>query len=282
MAIMILTLASGLFAALAAWITLQRLQHEYERYRRSFQYEAEHGLADFFLFLDPNQVWGATVAFACAVLGTLMVIGVPLAVAIPSSVAMLALPRFALAAARRRRLNRLDAQLPDFLLALAGVLRSGSGLQVALRQVARHSVRPLAQELGLFLQQQRMGLSFVEALDALQGRASTESVGLVVAAIKVSGHTGGSLAETLERISATLRTRLQLLGRIRALTAQGRMQAWVMAALPAVLAAALYAIDPESMAMLWRTAEGWAVVALILILEGAGFFMVRRIVNIEV
>src|SRR5690606_32105140 len=108
------------------------------------------------------------------------------------------------------------------------------------------------------------------------------SVGLVVAAIKVAVHTGGSLAETLERISLTLRTRLQLLGKIRALTSQGRMQAWIMAGLPALLVFALHALDPDSMALLWRSAAGWAVIGLVVGLEAAGMYMVRRIVNIEV
>lgn len=282
MAILTLMLASGTLAALAAWVALQRLQVEYARYRAAFQHETEHRLADFFLFLDPAQVWGAHLAMSAALALMGVALGAhPLAAAL-AGLSVLALPRGLMGWARRRRLRRLDEQLPDFLLALAGALRAGSGLQAGLRQVVQHSHRPLAQEFGLLLQQQRMGLTFEDALDALNGRVATESTGLVVAAIKVAGQTGGSLAETLERISATLRTRLQLLGRIQALTSQGRMQAWIMAALPLVLAVALHALDPEAMSALWQTAEGWAVVALIGVLECAGILLVRRIVSIEV
>jgi len=282
MAILTLMLASGTLAALAAWVALQRLQVEYARYRAAFQHETEHRLADFFLFLDPAQVWGAHLAMSAALALMGVALGAhPLAAAL-AGLSVLALPRGLMGWARRRRLRRLDEQLPDFLLALAGALRAGSGLQAGLRQVVQHCHRPLAQEFGLLLQQQRMGLTFEDALDALNGRVATESTGLVVAAIKVAGQTGGSLAETLERISATLRTRLQLLGRIQALTSQGRMQAWIMAALPLVLAVALHALDPEAMSALWQTAEGWAVVALIGVLECAGILLVRRIVNIEV
>ncbi len=148
--------------------------------------------------------------------------------------------------------------------------------------VSGHAQRPLSQELGLLLQQQRMGLAFNDALDALHSRVATESVGLVVAAIKVAGQTGGSLAETLERISLTLRTRLQLLGKIRALTSQGRMQAWIMASLPIALALALHALDPLTMSQLRSTAIGWAVLLLVAVLEGVGMYLVRRIVSIEV
>jgi len=282
MAILILMLATGLLAALVAWAALQRLLREYARYRASFQHHTEHRLADFFLFLDPGQVWGANLALATSIGILSLALGAhPLAAGLAVA-SLLALPRGLLARARRRRLRRIDEQLPDFLLALAGALRSGSGLQVGLRQVVQHSQRPLAQELGLLLQQQRMGLGFEEALEALQRRVATESMGLVVAAIKVAGHTGGSLAETLERISVTLRTRLQLLGRIQALTSQGRMQAYIMAALPVVLAVALHALDPQAMSALWQTAEGWAVLLLIGVLECGGIYMVRRIVNIDV
>lgn len=282
MALVILMFASGALVALATWVALQRAQHEYARYRARFRHQAERGLADFFLFLDPAQLWLATLAFAGAAGVLLFAVGLPFSLAALVAAACLAMPRVALGWARRRRLARIDAQLPDFLLALAGALRSGLGLQSGLRLVVQHTSPPIAHELHLLLKQQRLGLTFDDALDALQRRVDTEAVGLVVAAIKVAGQTGGSLAETLERISATLRTRHQLLGRIRALTAQGRMQAWIMAALPVILAVALHAIDPASMSLLWRTAQGWALMGLIGVLEVAGIMLVRRIVRIDV
>lgn len=282
MAILTLMAASGLFAALGAWLVLQWVQQEYARYRAAFQHDTVHGLADFFLFMDPGQLWGVNLLLA-GVLAALVFAfsGQLLAAGVAAGMA-LAFPRWLLAWARRRRLARIDGQLPDFLLALAGALKAGAGLQAGLRQVVPHTSRPLAQELGLLLQQQRMGLAFEEALDSLHRRVATESVGLVIAAIKVAGQTGGSLAETLERISSTLRTRLQLLGRIRALTSQGRMQAWIMAGLPVVLAVALHGLDPEAMGKLWSSVAGWVVLVLVITLEAVGIFLVRRIVEIEV
>jgi tight adherence protein B len=103
-----------------------------------------------------------------------------------------------------------------------------------------------------------------------------------VSSLKIASQSGGGLAETLDAIAGTLRARLQLLGRIRALTAQGRMQAWVMAGLPFVLALALSYLDPQSMAALWSSMTGWAVLGAIVILELAGILFIRRIVNIEV
>lgn len=282
MAVVTLMISAAVLATLAAWLAMDRLQREYARYRAVFRYETSHGMAEFFLYVDPGQLWGVNLAFAGAVAALILGVFESLIGAVVGAAAALAMPRWLLGWGRRRRLRRIDAQLPDFLLALAGALRAGSGLQAGLRQVVHHAEGPLAQEFGLVLQQQRMGITFADALESLLYRVSTESMGLFVAAIKVAGHTGGSLAETLERISLTLRTRLQLLGRIRALTSQGRMQAWIMAGLPVLLALALHGLDPESMALLWQSPAGWGVLVLIGGLEALGIFLVRRIVNIDV
>ena len=272
---------AGLAAALA-WVALGWVQREYARYRATFQRQAVHGLADFFLFLDPVQLWGLNLVAAGMPATVVLLLGGHPALAVAAGGTALALPRLLLSWARRRRRERLDAQLPDFLLALAGALRAGSGLQSGLAQVVKHLDKPLAQELSLLLQEQRMGVPFNDALDAFQNRVGTEAASLFVAAVKVAGQTGGSLAETLESISTTLRMRLQLLAKIRALTSQGRLQAWIMAALPLVLGVALHALDPSTMAQLWETPMGWGVIILIVLLELMGLFIVRRIVTIEV
>lgn len=132
------------------------------------------------------------------------------------------------------------------------------------------------------LRHQRLGLSFEQALTSLHERVPTEALGLVVSSLKIASQTGAGLASILDNIAATLRSRLYLLGRIRALTAQGRMQAWVMAGLPLLLAACLHYLDPASMQMLWRSPLGWVVVAAILALELIGLFWIRRIVTIQV
>jgi tight adherence protein B len=79
-----------------------------------------------------------------------------------------------------------------------------------------------------------------------------------------------------------LRARLRTEGRIDALTSQGRLQAWLMSGMPAALGLALHLLDPQAMNPLWTTPEGWAVLALLLVLQVAGILLVRRIACIEV
>lgn len=269
-------------ASITFWFIQVSATRGYARYQRSFTARASKDLADMFLFLDPAQVWFAALSICVFLAFVIYIFTDSLAVAAVVSGLMLLLPTYVLGWARRRRLQRLEQQLPDLLLALAGALRAGSGIQSSLRHIVPHVPAPLSQELNLMLREQRMGVSFEHALSNLYARIPTESFSLIVSVLNIAARSGGNLAETLERIAVTLRTRLHLQGRVRALTAQGRMQAWVMASLPLGLAFVLHWLDPVAMSALWYTPAGWAVLALIVVLEGTGIYFIRRIVRIDV
>jgi len=269
-------------AGVLAWFAQGWLAAGLRRYRTVFTDAAQSRLGEFFLFVDPAQLWVANLLLCAATLvAVYAATGLPWAGAAAAALAAAA-PRWAIGRMRRNRRRRFDEQLPDLLLSLAGALRAGSGLQAALRHIVAQSPAPLSQEFGLMLREQRMGLGFEQALAQLYRRMPSEGVGLVAASLNVAAHSGGNLAETLERIAATLRARQHLLGRVRALTSQGRLQAWVMACLPILLAGVLDRLDPEAMALLWRHPAGWAVLAVIAVLETAGILFIRRIVDIQV
>ncbi|MFC3338896.1 type II secretion system F family protein [Paracandidimonas soli] len=273
---------SGTLAAVACWYLGLSGMRIYRYCRHVFQERMRDQMQQFFLFLDPGTLWGATLLLsaACTLLVHLL-----LQFWLLSSgtlAACLLLPRFLLSRWRRRRLERFDAQLPDFLLALGGALRAGAGVQAALRQLVADMPAPLGQEFALLLREQRMGVGFETALDSLNRRTGTEGAALMVSALQVAGSSGGNLAGTLEGIAQTLRDRQHMAGRIRALTAQGRLQAWIMACLPVGLILVLSWLQPQAMQPLWDTTQGWVVVGLILALETAGIVMVRRIVDIDI
>ncbi|MFA5596404.1 MAG: type II secretion system F family protein [Pusillimonas sp.] len=278
----VVTLAVFCAAGVVAWIAQGWFIEAFARYREAFRDQADVRLAEVFLFLDGRQLWVLNV-LVCT--GAGLVVGLlsgQWVLAVVAGLCTLGLPTWLVRRARARRRARFDAQLPDLLLALAGALRAGSGVQSALRQVVVQFPAPLSQEFGLLLREQRMGVAFDEALAQLSQRLPTDSTRLVVSALTIALHNGGNLAETLERIALTLRARLHLLGRIDALTSQGRMQAWVMAALPLLLGMVLYQLEPEAMGQLWGSFLGWVVIAAIVLLELAGVLMIRRIVNIRV
>jgi len=202
-----------------------------------------------FVFIDPARLWMAQLGL-CLTLGMALGAGAWLltdswhgaaAGMILAAMLTVMLPRWALVALSRWRMRKLEQQLPDFLMGLAAALRAGAGLQVALRQLAPQCARPLSQEMELMLQEQRMGISFDQALLRLGKRLlPCAEVQLLVCALRVAAHSGGQLSETLERIATTLRQRLTIQERIQAMTSQGRMQGWVMAALPLMLAGVLH------------------------------------------
>lgn len=274
----------GVFAVTATvfWFGFYGVRYGFLRYHRTFTSHTRHGLGEMFLFLDPAQVWLASLMVCAACSFVVYVLFGSFLLAGAVATLLLLAPQYTLNYVRMRRIIKFEHQLPDFLLALSGALRAGSGIQSALRHSADHVSVPLSQELALMLREQRMGVSFEQALANLHQRMPIETVSLLVSALNIAAHSGGSLAETLERISVTLRTRLHLKARIRALTSQGRMQAWIMASLPPGLALVLHGLDPQAMSMLWTTPAGWGVVALVIVLEVTGICLIRRIVQIDV
>ncbi|KAK98554.1 type II secretion system protein F [Bordetella holmesii CDC-H635-BH] len=237
-------------AGLLAWQIQRNVEPAWQRYRDTYMHDARLGLQEVFLFFDPQQLWGMAMACACLASGLLLLAGAPLAMVGLGAGLGWRLPALLLERLRKRRLQRLQAQLPAALLSLAAALKAGASLPIALRQLANLSQAPLSQELGLMLREQRIGVAFDDALRRLEQRADLPAVHLLAAAFRVAGTSGGNLAQALEGIAHALRGQLLAQGRLRALTAQGRMQAWVLSALPVVLGLVLYLLRPQQMALL--------------------------------
>jgi tight adherence protein B len=193
-----------------------------------------------------------------------------------------AMPGAALAWMRARRLARLRAQLPDAVMLVAGALRAGSSLPQSIAQAARELPSPAGREFDLVVREQRLGVGLDASMSGLERRVPLEDMTLFAAAVRIAQESGGNLAETLERLAETLRRKAAVEGKIDALTAQGRLQGWVMTALPVIVGAALVVIEPQAMRPLWVTWQGWAVCAGIVALLALGLHVIRRIVDIDV
>lgn len=278
----IFVVSLAIAVTVATWFGMRAVKASYLRYQSAFQTKATASLGEFFLFLDASQLWSLNAALCCALTLVTYLLFQSFALCLLAGLVALALPPRLVVYLRRHRMAKFDQQLPDFLLALAGALRAGQGMQQAVRHIVEQAQAPLAQEFGLMLREQRMGVGFEDALSNLYVRMPTESTGLMVSSLKIAAHSGGNLAEALERLAQTMRSRLQLLGRIRALTSQGQLQAWIMACLPFALALVLDWLDPQSMALLWHSSAGWMVLGLIALLECAGVMLIRKIVRIDV
>jgi tight adherence protein B len=244
--------------------------------------EVESNLADLFIFINTRQVAGlSALAVFVLPLAVWLVSGNVLfaAVSVPFALMM---PRLWVRRMRTRRLREIEEQLPDALLMISSALRAGASFPMALESVAQESRPPVSQEFDLLLREIRLGVDLMVALQHMERRIPIPDFLMVTAAISISREVGGNLAETLESVARTLREKQQMEGKIRSLTAQGRMQGWVMTGLPVFLIFVLRHMEPKAMAPLFDSPMGWAVLAVIGTMEFIGYQAIKKITHIDV
>lgn len=268
-------------AALAA--LLAQLGTRYgRRHRERFEASVGARMREAFVFIDSARLFVLQQVLAAS---TTLLVGWSSGswtLALVAALGVGALPRWLLAQLRSRRREAFRAQMADLLMLVSGALRSGSGLGLALSQAVAEVPPPARQELGLLLREQRLGVNLEQALAALVRRMPMEETMLFASALRVGADTGGSIADTLESLAEATRRKLAIEGRIRSLTAQGRLQAWIMGALPVAVGAVLFLLDPGAMQALVETRPGWGVCAAVVLLQCAGIASIRRIVKIDV
>lgn len=268
--------------AVACWLIQHLASFAWVRYRNSVTEHAQTSLTELFVFVDTTHLWPALWCVAVTMGLSVWLLSRSVLVALVTGTLILVLPRVLLTAALHRRLSIFDSQWPDALTAIASALRSGSSIGLAIKNFSVDAPTPMSQELSLVMREHRMGLPLNQALADLRRRMPTESVELVTALLAVGNASGGSMAELLDRLSNNLRARQHIAGKIKMLTAQGKMQAWVMGALPLVILVALSQIDPVSVELMLFSQTGQLLLAAVLALECIGVFWLRRILAIEV
>jgi Flp pilus assembly protein TadB len=190
--------------------------------------------------------------------------------------------RLALSIKITRRRGAFDDQLPNVLQLVAGSLQTGFSLAQALDAVVREDSQPASGEFGRALAEARLGVDLDAALEGVATRLQSPDLSWVVMAIRIQRETGGNLAEILRTTVATMRERAYLRRQVRTLSAEGRLSAYVLLALPVLVGGWLFYSDPNYMRPLYTTFFGVAMlfVAAVLIVVGALFM--RKIINIEV
>lgn len=243
---------------------------------------AKSDLEEMFIFTDANRIMLINIivliflpVVAWFATGNLMAVGVCVILAFLA-------PRFIVRRIASKRIHLFEEQLPDALLMIVGALRAGASLPMALETVASEGKAPLSQEFDLVLRETRLGMDLAIALERLEKRVPLQDLAMVTAGMALSREVGANLAETLESISKTIRAKLQMEGRIRSLTAQGKMQGIVMAGLPVFLIMILNIMEPEAMAPLFNAWYGWITMAVIATTIGIGYFFIRKITTIDV
>ncbi len=192
------------------------------------------------------------------------------------------IPKWWLARRIKKRQAAFDARLTDLTLGLANGLRSGAALPQSLEIVSRDIGGPMTEEMSLVLHEYRLGMDLPESLDRLTKRMKGEDLALLVTAIQLTMQSGGSLAEVLDRITDTIRHRVDFQDRLATMTAQGRFEAIAMAAAPLMAFIILFLLDRQLMEPLVTTKLGWAALGVVAVLEIVGFLVINKIVTIKV
>lgn len=282
MIIIAFSLAVATAVALLVWSATDLGSQQLAAYRARFTRTTHFNLRELFLFADPTRLYALNLAFMLLTAVAILLLTHSLVLAAVIGLLLALAPRLIFRWLRSRRIDKIERQLPDALLMISGAAKAGLSLVCAVRQVSAELAPPLSQEFQLMQHEQRLGISLNDALENLTHRVPVQSVNLMVSAMRIAAETGGGLAETLECTAATLRTQHAMELKIRALTAQGKLQAWVVGLLPIFLLWVLNKMEPDAMALLWTTRIGWGVLVAVVIMEFFGVWIIRRIVAIDV
>ena len=181
-----------------------------------------------------------------------------------------------------RRARGFAEQLPDSLQLVIGALRSGFSLPQSLDVLVREGGEPVAGEFGRALAKTRLGIEMEAALDEVAERTGSQDLEWLVMAIRIQREIGGNLAEVLQTTVDTMRERSRLRRHVRALSAEGRLSAWVLTGMPIAVAGWLGLTRAEYLRPLVTEPMGIAMLTVSVVMLAVGAFWMSRLVKVEV
>lgn len=181
-----------------------------------------------------------------------------------------------------KRRTAFTEQLSDCLTTVANALRAGYSFQQAVDVVAKEMEPPISDEFAHVANDVAMGINLDEALEQMARRVESSDFDLVVTAVMIQREIGGNLAQVLDSISDTIIERIRMKREISALTAQGRLSAIVLLLLPFFVGAFMYVFNHDQFILLFEETSGQIALAVSLIMEVIGIFVIKKIIDIDV
>ena len=183
---------------------------------------------------------------------------------------------------KEQRVKKFEKQLPDALDLIARSLRAGHAFIGGLQMVGEEFEDPIGTEFTTVIEEIGFGVGVKEALTTMTERVSCSDLKFVVVSLSVQQETGGNLCEILEKISYLIRERFKLLGRVRTLSAEGKLSAIILVAIPIFVGLAIWVLNPEHLKPLWYTPTGNILLAASFMLMAVGIIAMRKIIKIKV
>jgi tight adherence protein B len=192
------------------------------------------------------------------------------------------LPWWRVARRRAERIGRIERQFPEALDLMGRAMRAGHAFPTAVKMVGDEMAEPLGRDFRILFDEMNYGVPVNDALAHLAERVPLPDVSYFVVAVMIQRESGGNLAELLDKIASIVRQRLKLLGEIRTLSAEGRLSAVILTALPFVVALVVNLVNPKFMAVLWTDPAGLRIVGIALFMMVVGILWMRQIIRIRV
>ena len=183
--------------------------------------------------------------------------------------------------ARARRIAKFVLQLPDALDIIVRSMNSGHPLTTAIALVGREMPDPIGSEFGILSDQLTFGSELDDAMLRMVDRVGADELNLVAVTVSVQRTTGGNLSEILENLSGMIRDRSMLRNKIRAISAEGRITAMIMAAFPFLLYLMISTLVPTYFDPVWDSGYGTVVVVSILVMMGFGLLILYKLVKFD-
>ncbi len=215
-----------------------------------------------------------------AVAWLMLPVGKPLAVLVAFAAA--GVPWLYAMFKRKSRLRRFEEIFPDALEFVSRSMRAGHAFSVSLEMIHREFQEPVSSEFRRTFEEHNLGLPIEIALQKLAQRVPSLDVHFFVSAVLLQKRTGGNLAEILDKLAYVIRERFKLRGRIRAVSAHGRMTATALSCIPIAVAVLMFYTNPDYVKFFFTDDTGNIMMGCAVGLLVIGYFIMKKIVNIEV
>ena len=285
-------LCSALSVTFATLVVINFITETSSRYKERYIRETGVEYEDILLSMPAGRVFDLSLGISA--LGLFLAIGMVTAFAnspempvlviagIVGAVICFPIPRAVLKHMKKKRLEKFNEQLEDALLSISGSLKAGFSILQALDLIASENRPPISYEFSVLMQELRLGVPFEEALEKMSKRVESADFELVAVAIITARQTGGELTVVLERLAAVVRERVRIQRKLIAMTAQGRLQAYLIGAMPFLLMFAMTRVAPDIMNTFLNSVTGILIICAAILMVIAGFFMIRKITTIDI
>lgn len=251
---------SGILSGFVEWTGVKLLRAGVSTSLRPF-------FSRVFLFAATGALIGGLIKGALGLLGGLVVGG--------------AIPYIMLHLKFRRRMKKLESDLPTALQFIVNALRAGHALNSSLAIVGSEGPMGAREDFAQLNDSLRLGVPITQAFEQLLHRTPSVDLRFMATAMLIQRETGGNLTEILDRLQSVVLERKKMRGKVQALTGQARMGGYVVGGLPFILAGGMSMLNPDYLTPMFRTELGNYALASAFVLQVFGFLVMRKIINIK-